>query len=271
MTASRHFERCPESVATRDFEIDGPGGKLSLRHYTPPKRDGGTILHMHGGGFAIGSLDSHDRIAGLLALHARAEVFALTYRLAPDHPFPAALEDANAALDWLRTNASVLNISPAFIGVAGDSAGANLSARLCQTRPGQICHQILFYPFLDLTRKIEDIDEGLNAVSISGQTVKWIRAQYLDGADPANPDVSPKFETNLSDQPPAFVLTGALDPIKTDGTDYVEVLRAAGNIVDHRHEPHMTHGFLSFSKIFPQAEPAIIAAAKSFRQTVVSE
>lgn len=248
-----------EDVAeVRDIEIDGPASTLLLRTYRaadgpaqPP-----ILVWYHGGGWVLGGLETADRICRRIANRAGVLVVSCSYRLAPEHPAPAAVDDAWTALQWVSANASTLGGDRARIGVGGDSAGGNLAAlmtlRAREAGAPHLAHQLLVYPALDLTRSArshQTMAEGLFDPAIVGE---WY-GRYLGGADPANVALSPAAADDLVGLPPAYVLTVGHDPLRDEGIDYVERLRAAGVSVEHHHEPTMLHGFIQLGAITPRA------------------
>jgi acetyl esterase len=250
---------------------------LRARHYAPlaGEEGRGMIVFFHGGGFVFGDLDTHDSLCRELCRHAGAHVLAIDYRLAPEHPFPAAVEDAHAALRWAFANAQRLGADPARIGVGGDSAGGNLAAVACQlaARAGgpQPAMQLLIYPVTDFTgrrRSRELFGEGF---FLTNANMDWFDAQYLGPgrARAADPRASP-LAGELSGLPPALVVTAAFDPLRDEGEDYAHALRAAGTPAVLRRVPGVIHGFVSAVGVSPSARDAVVEMAGAARAMLVA-
>jgi acetyl esterase len=248
-----------EDVAeVRDIEIDGPAQTLRLRSYRgadSPARPP-ILVWYHGGGWVLGGLETADRICRRIANRTGALVVSCSYRLAPEHPAPAAVDDAWAALQWVAANAGALGGDEDRIGVGGDSAGGNLAAlmtlRAREAGGPTLAHQLLVYPALDLTRSAPShraMGDGLFDPDMVGE---WYD-RYLGGADATDVALSPAAATDLRGLPPAYVLTVGHDPLRDEGIDYVERLRHAGVPVEHQHEPTMLHGFIQLGAITPRA------------------
>ncbi len=263
----------PETVgAVRDLLIDADV-PLHARHYAPGEPGGPhpLLVFFHGGGFVFGDLDTHDGLCRLLCRHAGAHILAVDYRLAPEDPFPAAVEDAQAALDWAFANAITLGADPFRIAVSGDSAGGNLAAVVSQlaTRDGGPAPvlQLLIYPAMDSTgrhRSRELFGEGF---FLTKAHIDWFEAHYL-GADRArglDPRVSPLLAEDLSGLPPAFVVTAGFDPLRDEGEAYVEALRAAGTSARLRRFPGLIHGFAAAAGVSRTCRDAVIEIAGATR------
>jgi acetyl esterase len=263
----------PDHVAeTRDLTIEGPGGPLRLRLY----RAAGTgadeilpcLLYLHGGGWVLGDLDSHDGICCRLANEAGCCVVAVHYRLAPEHPFPAALEDAAASLRWLSREAVSLRIDPARIAVGGDSAGGNLAAVLAlMGRDGTVpasVFQLLLYPALDMT--MESYAGTTEGMTITPATMRYFIDHYVpDPADRTDWRASPLNAATLAGTPPAFVLTCGHDPLRDEGRLYASRLEREGVPVTALHLSDQTHGMLTLSKVigaFPRTLAYVAAALR---------
>lgn len=222
-----------------------------LRVYTPrgAPASAPTVVFYHGGGFVFGGLASHDGICRALAHDVGCVVVAVDYRVAPEHAFPAAVDDATAAFRWIVGNASTLGVDAARVAVAGDSAGGNLSAVVCidtavdAVRP---CFQALVYPTTDDTQSFGSIRSMADAPFLDAAAVDWYRAQYA--SDPAlwrHPRVSPWLHPDVSGLPPALVQTAGFDPLRDEGEGYGEKLRAAGVPVTVTRYPSLSHGYLN--------------------------
>lgn len=242
------------------IEAQGPAGPIRMRGYYPVAGGGArpVILFFHGGGFTIGSLETHDDCCRRLADESGCPVISVDYRLAPEHKFPAALEDAMAALRHVQANASALSVDPNAIAVAGVSAGANLSAVLAQlVRDGggpRICLQLLMCPFLDATARTGSLDEFAEGYFLERRTMEWFLEQYLpDGQAPEDPRISPAKAASLAGLPPAIILTAECDPLRDDGKAYADLLSAAGVDVTYVCAPGMIHDYMTMAGAIPRA------------------
>lgn len=243
-----------EVASVRDVTIDGPGGPLALRIYRG--RDDAQLpclLFLHGGGFVIGGLDTHDRQCRRLASQAGICVVAVDYRLAPEHPFPAALEDVATALRWLHAEAGALGIAADAIGVAGDSAGGNLAAVLALlARDGEVppvVFQALLYPVLDLTCSSESYRRVTSGVPLTAATMHWFIAHYTPRSSVrADWRASPLRVPSMAGVAPAFVLTVAHDPLCDEGRIYAQRLAQEGVRVIAQHHNDQMHGLLGLGR-----------------------
>lgn len=249
-----------EVAQVRDQIIDGPGGPLGLRLYRDAPAVAGhplsCVLYLHGGGWTIGNLETHDGVCRRIARRAGAMVVAVDYRLAPEHPFPAALEDAACALRWLVEHADEIGIAAQSIGVAGDSAGGNLAAALALmardgTVPALAC-QALIYPVLDLTSESDSYRRVGADGLLTAQTMHWFIAQYTpEAAQRLDWRASPLRASSLSGLAPAVVLTVAHDPLCDEGRDYARRLDEEGVRVAAVHLNDQFHGLVGQGRIIP--------------------
>jgi acetyl esterase len=259
---NRMFGSVAPGTELRDMTIDGPGGDIAVRVYRPATAlagDGPLILNIHGGGFVFGNLRLSDWICSSVAVTVGAVVVSVDYRLAPLHPFPAAVDDCYAALVWAADNAAQLGAAtPQRIGVMGESAGGNLSAVMCllaRDRGGpRIEHQALLYPPTDMTRVAESPARSL---IISGPEMRAFRRLYLGDADPADPRVSPLRAADLAGLPPALIQVAEHDPLREDGVLYAAALRSAGVPVRLTEYVGMPHGYLNFPGVCRAAPQAL--------------
>ena len=251
-------EIAPPAVGeVSDVAVAGPAGTMRLRQYLPAERGGeaeAAILFMHGGGCVIGDLDSHDIFCRTLCHDTRARVFSLDYRLAPEHPFPAAVEDSVAALTWLSREAASLGLDPERLAVAGDSAGAGLAAVALHETKGQlaapVCAQALIYPALDLRGRLPSRIELAQHFPIPHDMIQWFFGHYFGSAWPfADPRAIPSLYENYTGLPPALIMTAGHDPLRDEGAEYAEMLAAAGVPVSYECREGSIHGFMNMGRV----------------------
>jgi acetyl esterase len=268
---NRIFGGVVPGAEARDLTLVGPAGDIAVRVYRPadgPAENRPLILNIHGGGFVWGDLRLSDWMCSSVAVTVGAVVVSVDYRLAPLHPFPAAVDDCYAALEWAADNAAQLGAAtPPRIGVMGESAGGNLSAVICllaRDRGGpRIAHQALLYPATDLTRIPQPATRTL---IISGPDMHAFRRMYLGDADPADPRISPLCAADLAGLPPALIQVAEHDPLREDGVRYAAALRSAGVPVRFTEYVGMPHGYLNFPGVCraaPQALAEISAEQKA--------
>ncbi|BBZ44241.1 alpha/beta hydrolase [Mycobacterium parmense] len=243
-----------------DRSIAGPGGALPVRVYHPHDGPSGThpaIVFCHGGGFVFCDLDSHDGFCRGLARGSQAVVVSVGYRLAPEHPAPAAALDAFAAFCWTVDNAAELGVDPARIAVGGDSAGGNLAAVtaiLCRERGGAApAAQFLLYPAIDPSPETESYRRYATGHFNTRAAMQWYWRQYLGDRgvlDPAHL-VAPARAASHAGLAPAVIITAGLDPLHSEGCDYARRLRDAGVPVVHRDFPGLFHGFMTIQSFGP--------------------
>jgi acetyl esterase len=256
----------------RDLTLPGPAGSLAARLYTPTRNASLPLLvHFHGGGHVVGNLDSCEGACRLLARHAGVAVLSVDYRLAPEHPFPAAVDDAAAAFAWAAEHAGELGADAGRIGVAGDSAGGNLAAAVCLgARDGggpAPAFQLLIYPAVDLTRRRPSRDLFADGLQLTDTDIEWYRRQYLpDEADLQNPLASPLLAESLEGLPPAHVATAGFDPLRDEGEDYARALTAAGVSATLRRHEGLVHGFANYTRVVPAAREAMLETAEALRR-----
>jgi acetyl esterase len=244
-----------ELASLEDRTIPGPGGDIPVRISTPVDASDAVITYLHGGGWVVGDLDTHDRTTQRLARDTGAVVVSVDYRLAPEHPFPAAADDAFAAAQW-----SVATYAPARHVVAGDSAGGNLAAAVSQMardRSGPpIDHQLLVYPVIDGAMDTESYDVNGTDYFLTRTKMAWFWDQYCPGDERHEPYASPIRCGDLTGLAPATVLTGEFDPLRDEGEAYAEALRAAGVPTESMRAPGLFHGFFGLDELLPDAQPA---------------
>jgi acetyl esterase len=235
--------------AVEEIEVPGPGGALTARVYRPRPGRLPTFLYLHGGGFVIGPA-GYDAPLRQLALASDCMIVALHCRLAPEHRFPAAVEDALAGANWLAANVHALG-GRGPIGAAGDSSGGNLAAVVTQTLRREevpLAFQLLIYPMLDATASTPSYREFASGYGFSREKALWYFDQYLPHEIKRHePRVSPLFEPDLSRLPPTLIVTAECDPLRDDGEQYADRLRGAGVEVELRRYPRMIHGFFQLT------------------------
>ena len=256
----------PELEKVTPLAIPAPHGSIPARIYTPKtlRKAAGlapVLVFFHGGGWVIGDLDSHDVVCRKLALEGELVVVSVDYRLAPEHKFPAAVDDAMAATKWIAENAKQLGVDAARLMVGGDSAGGNLAAVVAiAARDGNgpaIAGQVLIYPATDFTMAHPSHSEPETSILLTHSVIKWFRDHYLNGAaDVGDWRASPARATTLVGLPPAYVLTAGADPLRDEGNEYAERLKEAGVAVTYRNFPGQFHGFFTMGKLLQQANIA---------------
>jgi acetyl esterase/lipase len=252
-------------VSIADRTIEGPGGALGLRVYTAGVTDAPLIVFFHGGGFVLGSLGVNDALCSQVSAATGAVVVSVDYRLAPLHPFPAAVDDSYAALVWVAEHAKELGADSQRIAVMGDSAGGNLAAVVCllaRDRSGpKIRHQVLVYPPTDLSLAAAAVRREVNNPILSTVELEAYRKHYFLGLEPEtadDPRASPLLAEDHHGLPPALIQVAEQDPLRDDGQRYADVLRAAGVPVRFTEYAGMPHGFLGFPR-FCKAAPDALA------------
>ena len=234
-----------EAVAeVSDITVPGPAGDIPARVFRPD-RDGPlpVVAYFHGGGWVVGSVESFDLVCRALANASGAIVVSVGYRLAPEHPYPAALEDCVAVTRWLAGQAGELGGDPARLAVAGDSAGGNLALGVARHLRDTVRFQALIYPVCDAGFDTPSYSEFAERHGLTSLGMQRFWSLYLDGADPGDPDASPLRASDLGGVAPAFVLTAEYDVLRDEGEAMVEALRAAGVEVTHRRYDGTVHGF----------------------------
>ena len=260
LSANQLAERPRAPVAVEDAEVAGRPARV----YRPTTGDddGPTppgLVWFHGGGFVVGSLDSHDGPCRAMARALGATVVSVDYRLAPEHPFPAAADDATAALREILGSGAALGVDPARVAVGGDSAGGNLALVASQdTREDARRPRATFavYPAVDFTMSLPSHTTLGRGFFLESEDIRFYRRTYLNGVDPTHPRASPWFLPDLAGLPPTVMVTAGFDPLRDEGDGFADMLRAAGVAVDHRSFPSLFHGFWN-TPLLPAARAAI--------------
>ncbi len=265
------LQRDPAEVAVvQDVIVPGPGGEIRLRVYRGAGTQANTelpcLVFLHGGGWVIGDLDSHDGVCRSLANAAACCVVSVDYRLAPEHRFPAAVEDAEAALHWVAAHAAELHIDATRIAIGGDSAGGNLAAVLAliarDSGTSVPVFQVLFYPAVDLTMTWESYDRITEGVPLTAATMRWFVEHYIPSpADRSDWRASPMRAASLAGVAPALVVTAGHDPLASEGIAYAERLEREGIAVTALHLSDHVHGFLTMNRVVAVADPVVALAA----------
>jgi acetyl esterase len=260
----------------RDHAAPGPAGPIAIRAYRRPGASGtpGALVYFHGGGFVLGSIEEHDALCRQLAVDSGCAVYSVEYRLAPDHKFPAAVDDAFAAATWVAEQAGALGLDPARIAVGGDSAGGNLAtvvALLSKRRGGpRFAFQLLLYPVTDL-RSIDTPSylENAEGYFLTRSGMAWFRDHYVPSlADRHDPLVSPLAASDLSGLPPALVVTAEYDPLRDEGEAYARALQAAGVPCELRRYDGAIHAFVSMYAYVELGRTALRDAAATLRAAI---
>ena len=256
--------------------IPGPGGTLDLRlYYGAPGGSLPITVFFHGGGFAIGTLDTHDNICRCLAKRAACLVVSVNYRLAPEAKFPAAVKDACAALAWVHRNARDIGGDASRMAVAGDSAGGNLAAVAAQhwrDHGPALRHQLLLYPVTDWRADTESYRNYAKGYFLTWDMMNWFTRQYLPDEKSADDlRASPLRARDLSGLPSATVITAEYDPLRDEGEAYARAMREAGVAVELHRWPGQIHGFASMLGAVDAAEQALNTAARALREAFAVE
>jgi acetyl esterase/lipase len=270
------FSRAEAEVATTDGTLPGPGGTIAYRLYAPALQEGEAapgFVFFHGGGMVAGSIETHDRIAAALASATGCRLISIDYRLAPEHKFPAAVEDAIAATEYVARNAHLFGIDAERLVVGGDSAGATLAAVVCQHARQHaglaISAQLLICPVLDFEETSPSREAFAEQHLLDRATLQADLADYLpDDADPADPRISPLRALNLKGLPTAIIHTAEFDPMRDEGNAYARRLLASGVTVEHICHDGMIHNFHAMSAVLPQARLVLSQIGEQVRRAV---
>jgi acetyl esterase/lipase len=270
------FSRAEAEVATTDGTLPSPGGTIAYRLYAPAPQEGEAapgFVFFHGGGMVAGSIETHDRIAAALASATGCRLISIDYRLAPEHKFPAAVEDAIAATEYVARNAHLFGVDAERLVVGGDSAGATLAAVVCQHARQHaglaISAQLLICPVLDFEETSPSREAFAEQHLLDRATLQADLADYLpDDADPADPRISPLRALNLKGLPTAIIHTAEFDPMRDEGNAYARRLLASGVTVEHICHDGMIHNFHAMSAVLPQARLVLSQIGEQVRRAV---
>lgn len=260
-------------VRFESLSIDGPAGPIRLKAYRPAEQDSSVplMVYAHFGGGVIGDLETSDVFCQILARIARCAVLSVDYRLAPEHRFPAGLEDVLAAYRWGRDNAARFGALPGAASIGGDSMGGNFAAIVAQemkrTGEPQPALQLLIYPAVDVASETQSMTTYADAYPLSRDTMNWFMAHYIGAdADPVDPRLSPIKTEDLAGLAPAVVVTAGFDPLTDQGECYAKRLQDAHVPVIYRCYDSLAHGFTAFTGAIPSADTACREIAGFVRQ-----
>jgi acetyl esterase len=259
--------------------LPGPADALAYRLYVPVKpasEPASGLVYFHGGGFVIGDLDTHEGFCRMLANASGCRLVSVEYRLAPEHKFPAAVEDAHAATVWIAEHAQKFGIDPQRVAIGGDSAGATLATVVCQLakhsgRP-RLALQLLFCPGTDRTADTASLRALAEGYLLERKSLDWFLEQYVPpDVDLHDPRVSPALAKDVSGLPPAHIHTAEFDPLRDGGKIYADRLAAAGVEVHYTCHPGMIHHFYAMAGAIPYARIAVEAAGAAIRKTLAPD
>jgi acetyl esterase len=250
-------------ASARDLEVAGAEGPLRARHYAPREAGAPLLLYVHGGGWVVGDLDTHEAPCRALCRHAGVHVLSVEYRLAPEHPFPAPLDDVLAAWSWAAANAGALGADPARVAVGGDSAGGCLSAAVAQAaargEAPQPAVQLLIYPVTDVSRKRRSYELFGEGYALTSAAMDWYIGHLVPAAtDRTDPRCSPVLAEDLTGLAPAIVATAGFDPLRDEGEDYATAMRAAGVPVALRRFDTLIHAFANVGGVSGASRAALL-------------
>ena len=263
-----------EVARVEDLTIPGPTGEIPARLYSPAAEAMlPVVVYFHGGGWCIGNITSHDGVCRKLAKGSGLTVISIDYRLAPEHPFPAAADDCYAAARWVADHGADLGVDPSRLAVAGDSAGGNLAAvtSILARDAGAptISFQLLVYPVIDGTMSFPSYKENAEGLLLTARDMAFFYDHYAGaGTDRKDPKLSPLYAPDLSGLPPALVITAEYDPLRDEGEAYADALQQAGVSARASRYDGMTHGFFGLEAIVPASAPAMEEAAAALKNAL---
>lgn len=271
--APRADERFP--IRIQDRELPGAVGPRRVRIYSGAHagRLAPALVWLHGGGFVLGSIESHDEVCRALASRASVTVLSVDYRLAPEHPFPAGVDDAAAITRWLLTRGEQIGVDPDAVAIGGDSAGGNLATVVAHSLRASIkrpVFQLLVYPATDATCQHSSHGFFADGFLLSARTIQWFLDHYItDRSLETEPRVSPLFAADLSGLPRALVITAGFDPLRDEGKAYADRMRDAGVPVDYLCARGSLHGFLNTAGALRESARVLALAADAVRSAIV--
>jgi acetyl esterase/lipase len=262
----------PSAIELHEIR-DVDAGGVPARLYRPSGADGlGLLIYCHGGGWVVGDLDTHDSTARALAVESGHAVLSVDYRLAPEHPFPAAFEDAVTATRWAAEHATELGCDPDRLAIGGDSAGANLSAAVTQLAPVPLRFQLLVYPVTDARCNTSSYEEFCDGPYLTRASMDWYIDHYLCGEEVSCDDsrVSPLLgeDDALAKSPPTYIVTVETDVLRDEGEAYAERLEAVGVPTTLRRYEGMFHGFFALPEQIDAGREAIAEASRELRDAL---
>ena len=262
----------PEGVSYVDHEVASGDGFIRVREYSTNgiNENAPALIYLHGGGWVLFSIEDHHIFTGFLSKTLDAKVFSVDYRLAPENPYPAALNDYDSVFEWIEQNHEMLGIDPKRISVGGDSAGGNLSAAISIRRQSESKSspkaQLLIYPVTDLTFSSDSIEELADGFFLTKESMYWFRDQYLEDQDLVkDPLVSPLFSKDLSGQPPAVVITAGFDVLRDEGDAYADLLKSFDVETYHHTFDGYIHGFVNMDMV-SGVNQSIMKFCKDFKK-----
>jgi len=256
--------------------VPGPAGPIPVRVYRPAKNETLPVLiFFHGGGFVIGNLDTHDRLCRALANASGCAIISVDYRLAPEHKYPAAVDDAYAVTKYVTEHAAEFGVDPNRIAVGGDSAGANLATVVCllsRDHGGpRLKFQLLIYPLVDYYDESPSMRQYAEGHFLTRAGMDWFRDSYLPSREAGlEPSASPMYAKDVGGLPPAMIITAECDPLRDQGEAYARKLQDAGVPVDLKRYEGMIHVFLQFAAVLDTARVAMKDAAQGVREALGS-
>lgn len=272
-----NFQQKPEPVKQVENRcLPLAGREIPIRIYRPEgQAPFPALVYFHGGGWVIGSLDSHDSICREITNSANCVVISVDYRLAPEHKFPAAVEDAYDSLQWIDNHSKELEIDGDRIAVGGDSAGGNLATVPCimakELKTPDVIHQFLLYPSTGYQEEPPSIRENAEGYLLTGELMEWFRDHYFNNdKEIQNPYASPILYNDLTGLPAATILTAQYDPLRDVGKAYAEKLQGAGVRVNYKNYDGLIHGFANFAPFVPEARDALEDGAEELRKAFKS-
>jgi acetyl esterase len=264
----------PALHEVRDLAADGPRGPIALRLYRPAAGTLPVLVYLHGGGWVIGDLDTHDVLCRQLALGSGCAVVAVDYRMGPEHRFPAAVDDCIAATRWVRSHAAALGVDAARLAVGGDSAGGNLAAVVAiaarDAGDPPIAWQLLIYPATDQRRLAPSHQANAQGYLLTADSLRYYHDHYID--DPRHDldwRASPLLAPDLSRLPPALVLVAGYDPLRDEGVQYAQRLSEAGVDATLISFERQIHGFVPMGRVLDEARDAVALCAAALRRALI--